>query len=78
MEFLVKYIVVFLTSLVAVVILVPLVKKLAPALNMVDEPDERRITYSFDDVVVHLLQVVLPRGRWGVAGGEGTLSAPGT
>lgn len=43
MEFLVKYIVVFLTSLVAAVILVPLVKKLAPSLGMVDEPDERRI-----------------------------------
>ena len=43
MEFLVKYIVVFLVSLVASWLLVPLVKKLAPALGMVDEPDERRI-----------------------------------
>ena len=43
MEFLIKYIVVFLVSLVASWLLVPLMKKLAPALGMVDEPDERRI-----------------------------------
>lgn len=43
MSFLVKYIVVFLISLIASWVLVPLVKKLAPALKMVDEPDERRI-----------------------------------
>lgn len=43
MGFLVKYIVVFLTSLLATWLLVPVVKKLAPALGMVDEPDERRI-----------------------------------
>lgn len=43
MGFLVKYIVVFLVSLVAAWILVPIVKKMAPALGMVDEPDERRI-----------------------------------
>lgn len=43
MHFLVKYIVVFLISLVAVWLLVPLVKRIAPALRMVDEPDERRI-----------------------------------
>ena len=43
MEFLVKYIAVFLVSLVASWVLVPVVKRLAPALGMVDEPDERRI-----------------------------------
>lgn len=43
MESLVKYFVVFLISLVSAVVLVPLVKKLAPVLRMVDEPDERRI-----------------------------------
>jgi UDP-N-acetylmuramyl pentapeptide phosphotransferase/UDP-N-acetylglucosamine-1-phosphate transferase len=43
MGFLVKYIVVFLTSLVASLLLVPVVKRMAPALGLVDEPDERRI-----------------------------------
>jgi UDP-GlcNAc:undecaprenyl-phosphate GlcNAc-1-phosphate transferase len=43
MGFLVKYIVVFLTSLVAAWLLVPVVKRMAPWLRMVDEPDERRI-----------------------------------
>ncbi|MDZ8118787.1 hypothetical protein [Pontiella agarivorans] len=43
MESLVKYLVVILVSLVSSWILVPWVKKLAPALKMVDEPDERRI-----------------------------------
>ena len=43
MEFLVKYIVVFLISLVSAWALVPLAKRLAPVLKMVDEPDERRI-----------------------------------
>ncbi|MDF7808573.1 hypothetical protein P4E94_14075 [Pontiellaceae bacterium B12219] len=43
MNFLIKYIVVFLISLITAWILVPFVKKLAPALKMVDEPDERRI-----------------------------------
>ncbi|VGO22353.1 hypothetical protein [Pontiella sulfatireligans] len=43
MGFIVKYIVVFVVSLVAAWLLVPLVKKWAPALGMVDEPDERRI-----------------------------------
>jgi len=43
MEFLIKYIVVFLVSLVATWLLVPVVKKVAPALGLVDEPSERRI-----------------------------------
>ncbi len=43
MDSIVKYIVVFGTSLVASWLLVPWVKKLAPVLGMVDEPDERRI-----------------------------------
>ncbi|VGO17596.1 putative undecaprenyl-phosphate N-acetylglucosaminyl 1-phosphate transferase [Pontiella desulfatans] len=43
MGFLVKYIIVFMVSLVASLLLVPLVKRMAPALGMVDEPDERRI-----------------------------------
>ncbi len=43
MHILIKYIVVFLISLVSAWILVPFVKRLAPALRMVDEPDERRI-----------------------------------
>ena len=43
MGFIVKYGVVFLVSLVAAWILVPWVKKLAPSLGLVDEPDERRI-----------------------------------
>ena len=43
MGFAVKYIVVFLTGLVAALLLVPLVKKIAPALGLVDQPSERRI-----------------------------------
>ena len=43
MGFLVKYIAVFMTGLAASLLLVPLVKKVAPALGMVDEPSERRI-----------------------------------
>jgi UDP-N-acetylmuramyl pentapeptide phosphotransferase/UDP-N-acetylglucosamine-1-phosphate transferase len=43
MSFIIKYIIVFFVSLVATWLLVPWVKKLAPALGMVDEPDERRI-----------------------------------
>lgn len=43
MSFIIKYIVVFIVSLVASWILVPIVKKMAPALKMVDEPDDRRI-----------------------------------
>ena len=43
MEFIVKYIIVFLVGLVAAWLLVPLVKKMAPSLGLVDEPSERRI-----------------------------------
>ncbi|MCK5675766.1 MAG: hypothetical protein KAH99_01975, partial [Verrucomicrobia bacterium] len=43
MEFLIKYIVVFLVGLVVAWLLVPLVKKVAPRLGLVDEPSERRI-----------------------------------
>ncbi len=43
MEFIVKYIVVFLVGLVAAWLLVPLVKKIAPALGLVDMPSDRRI-----------------------------------
>jgi UDP-N-acetylmuramyl pentapeptide phosphotransferase/UDP-N-acetylglucosamine-1-phosphate transferase len=43
MEFIVKYIAVFLAGLVAALVLVPWVKRLAPGLGLVDEPDERRI-----------------------------------
>ncbi len=43
MYFMIKYIVVFVISLVSAWFLVPYVKKLAPALKMVDQPDERRI-----------------------------------
>ena len=43
MGFLIKYIVVFLISLVTSWLLVPVLKKAAPSLGMVDEPDERRI-----------------------------------
>ncbi len=43
MEFLIKYIVVFLVSLVVTWVLVPMVKKMAPSLGLVDEPSERRI-----------------------------------
>jgi UDP-GlcNAc:undecaprenyl-phosphate GlcNAc-1-phosphate transferase len=43
MEFIAKYIVVFLVSLVAAWLLVPLAKKMAPSLGLVDEPSERRI-----------------------------------
>lgn len=42
-EFIVKYIVVFLVSLLTALLLVPWLKRLAPALGLVDEPDERRI-----------------------------------
>ncbi len=43
MEFLIKYVVIFLVGLVAAWLLVPLVKKAAPLLGLVDEPSERRI-----------------------------------
>jgi len=43
MEFIVKYIVVFLVGLVAAWLLVPLVKKIAPFLGLVDMPSDRRI-----------------------------------
>lgn len=43
MDFIVKYIAVFLVGLVAAWLLVPWAKKIAPRLGMVDEPDERRI-----------------------------------
>jgi len=43
MDFIVKYIAVFMVGLVAAWILVPWVKRLAPFLGLVDEPDERRI-----------------------------------
>lgn len=43
MEFLIKYIVVFLVSVVVAWLLVPVVKKMAPSLGLVDEPSERRI-----------------------------------
>jgi len=43
MEFLIKYVVVFLVSLVVAWLLVPVVKKIAPVLGLVDEPSERRI-----------------------------------
>jgi len=43
MGFLIKYFVVFGVSVITALLLVPLFKKLAPALRMVDEPDERRI-----------------------------------
>ncbi len=43
MGFIIKYIVVFIISLVAAWLLVPLVKRMAPSLGLVDEPSERRI-----------------------------------
>ena len=43
MGFIFKYIAVFMISLVAAWLLVPWVKRLAPSLGLVDEPDERRI-----------------------------------
>lgn len=43
MGFIVKYAVVFLVGLVAAFVLVPLVRKVAPLLGLVDEPSERRI-----------------------------------
>lgn len=43
MGFVVKYIAVFLTGLAAAWALVPLVKKMAPGLGLVDEPSDRRI-----------------------------------
>ncbi len=43
MEFIIKYIVVFLVALVSTWLLVPWVKRIAPRLGLVDEPDERRI-----------------------------------
>ncbi len=43
MGFIVKYIIVFLISLLTTWLVVPWVKKLAPVLGLVDEPDERRI-----------------------------------
>ena len=43
MGFIVKYAVVFLVGLVAALVLVPLVKKVAPFLGLVDEPSKRRI-----------------------------------
>lgn len=43
MGFVLKYILVFVVSLVASLLLVPVVAKMAPRLGLVDEPDERRI-----------------------------------
>ena len=43
MDFIFKYITVFMISLAAAWLLVPWVKRLAPSLGLVDEPDERRI-----------------------------------
>lgn len=43
MEFIIKYLVVFLVGLVAAWLLVPLVKRIAPSLGLVDKPSERRI-----------------------------------
>ncbi|MBT8045922.1 MAG: hypothetical protein KJN67_02030, partial [Pontiella sp.] len=43
MGFLIKYIVVFAVGVAASLLLVPLVKKIAPAMDLMDEPDERRI-----------------------------------
>ncbi len=43
MESVIKYIAVFAASLCSALLLVPLVKKLAPVMGLVDEPDERRI-----------------------------------
>jgi UDP-N-acetylmuramyl pentapeptide phosphotransferase/UDP-N-acetylglucosamine-1-phosphate transferase len=43
MGFVVKYIVVFVISLAASLLLIPWVKKLAPRLGLVDEPSDRRI-----------------------------------
>jgi UDP-N-acetylmuramyl pentapeptide phosphotransferase/UDP-N-acetylglucosamine-1-phosphate transferase len=43
MAFIVKYVVIFLTGLGTAWLLVPLVKKLAPVIGLVDEPSERRI-----------------------------------
>lgn len=43
MESTVKYILVFAISLLSTLLFVPWVKRIAPALRMVDEPDERRI-----------------------------------
>lgn len=43
MEFIVKYLLVFLVGLVTAWLLVPWVKKIAPRLGLVDKPDERRI-----------------------------------
>lgn len=43
MEFIVKYLVVFLVGVIAATLLVPLVKKMAPSLGLIDKPSERRI-----------------------------------
>jgi UDP-N-acetylmuramyl pentapeptide phosphotransferase/UDP-N-acetylglucosamine-1-phosphate transferase len=43
MEFIIKYIVVFMVALLSTWLLVPWVKRVAPRLGLVDEPDERRI-----------------------------------
>jgi UDP-N-acetylmuramyl pentapeptide phosphotransferase/UDP-N-acetylglucosamine-1-phosphate transferase len=43
MDFIIKYIVVFLVGLVAALLLVPFVKRIAPTLGLVDIPSDRRI-----------------------------------
>lgn len=43
MEFIVKYLVVFLVGVIAAWLLIPLVKRIAPALGLVDIPSDRRI-----------------------------------
>ncbi len=43
MEFIIKYLVVFLVGLIAAWLLVPLVKRVAPSLGLVDKPSDRRI-----------------------------------
>jgi len=77
MHTVIKYIVVFLISLVSSWILVPFVKKLAPALKMVDEPDERRIHKTPIPrcggiavfIATHLALLVVFFGPWQNLGG---------
>ncbi len=72
MEFVVKYVLVFAVSLAAAWLLVPLVKKLAPTLGLMDEPSERRIHQTPTPrcggiavfAAVHLALIVVFLGPW--------------
>lgn len=78
MDFLIKYIIIFLVSLVVSWLLIPLVKKIAPALGLVDIPSERRIHKTPIPrcggiavfIATHVALLVVFLGPWANLGGS--------